>query len=227
VASVTAEPARYDAVAEWYEATLAGDSPFAAMPRETALRLLGAPAGSLLDVGCGGGSHTAAFAAAGWSTVGIDPSDAQLRLARTRGCDVVLGRAESLPFEDASFDAVVSVWTHTDIDDWRGALREIRRVLRPGGPFVYLGVHPCFVGPHSLFVERLGVPQLHAGYYRLSGRYEEAPGISLTGLRSRVGASHRPLAEHLQGFLDAGFSLERVEEPGSREYPTALALRCT
>jgi ubiquinone/menaquinone biosynthesis C-methylase UbiE len=218
--------ARYDEVAEWYEATLAGDSAFAAMPRETALRLLGPPCGRLLDIGCGGGSHTAAFVAAGWSAVGIDVSEAQLRLARGRGCDVVLGRAESLPFEEASFDAAVSMWTHTDIDDWPAALCEARRVVRPGGAFVYVGVHPCFVGPHSRFVEGRGIPQLHAGYYRRAGRYREAPGISTTGLRSRVGTLHLPLAEFLQTFLAAGFSPEWVEEPGRRDYPTALALRC-
>ena len=218
--------ARYDEVAEWYDATLSGDSPLTRMPRETALRLLGTPAGSLLDVGCGGGSHTAAFTAAGWDVVGLDVSEEQLRLARERGCEVVPGRAESLPFDDTSFDAAVSLWTHTDIDDWGAAVGEIRRVVRPGGPFVYVGVHPCFVGPHSLFVEGRGVPQLHAGYYRSSGRYEEAPGISPSGLRARVGATHLPLAELLQSFLDAGFALEHVEEPGTRDFPIAIALRC-
>jgi ubiquinone/menaquinone biosynthesis C-methylase UbiE len=217
--------ARYDDVAEWYDATLSGDSPFAAMPRETAARLLGEPTGRLLDVGCGGGSHTAAFAAAGWEAVGIDVSEAQLQLARERGCEVVQARAESLPFENESFDAAVSMWTHTDIDEWPEAVQEIRRILRPGGALVYVGVHPCFVGPHSLFVEGKGVPSLHAGWYRRAGRYEEAPGISATGLRARVGAVHLPLAAFLQSFLDAGFALEWVEEPGERDFPTAIALR--
>ena len=218
--------ARYDEVAEWYDATLSGDSPLASMPRETALRLLGTPTGRLLDVGCGGGSHTSGFAAAGWEVVGLDVSDAQLELARERGCEVVLSRAESLPFGDASFDAAVSLWTHTDIDDWATAVREARRVVRAGGAFVYVGVHPCFVGPHSLFVEGRGVPRLHEGWYRQSGRYDAAPGISPTGLRARVGATHLPLAEFLQSFIDAGFRLEHVEEPGARDYPIAIALRC-
>jgi SAM-dependent methyltransferase len=222
---VTTE-ARYDEVAEWYDATFSGNSPFAAMPRETALRLLGPPAGRLLDVGCGGGSHTLVFAAAGWEPVGLDVSEAQLELARGRGCEVVLGRAESLPFEDASFDAAVSLWTHTDVADWPAVLREARRVLRPGGPFVYVGVHPCFVGPHSRFVEGRGVPQLHPGWYREHRRYDHAPGISPTGLRARVGATHLPLAEFLQAFLEAGFAVEQVEEPGSGDYPIAIALRC-
>lgn len=218
--------ARYDDVAEWYDATLSGDSPLATMPRETALHLLGQPSGRLLDVGCGGGSHTTAFAAAGWDAIGLDVSEAQLGLARERGCEVVLGRAESLPFADASFDAAVSMWTHTDVEDWPAAVREVRRVVRPGGAFVYVGVHPCFVGPHSLFVEGKGVPLLHAGHYRRAGRYKEAPGISPTGLRARVGATHLPLAEFLRSFLDSGFRLEHVEEPGQRDFPIALALRC-
>ena len=216
---------RYDDVAEWYDDTLSGDSPLAALPRETALRLLGSPRGRLLDVGCGGGSHTAAFAEAGWIPTGIDPSGAQLELARARGCDVVQGRGEALPFEDASFDAAVSVWTHTDVDDWGQVLGEIARVLRPGGVLVYVGVHPCFVGPHSLFVEGKGVPELHAGHYRVAGRYGEAPGISPTGLRAKVGATHLPLALFLQAFVDAGLSPDAFEEPGSRDYPVAIALR--
>lgn len=218
--------ARYDEHAEWYDATLAGDSVFAAMPRATALRLLGPAAGRLLDVGCGGGSHTAAFAAAGWDTVGIDVSEAQLRLARQRGCSVVQGGAESLPFAAASFDAVVSTWTHTDIDDWPAALREIRRVLRAGGPFVYLGVHPCFVGPHSVFIEGKGAPELHTEWYRREGAYGEAPGRGGAGLRARLGVSfHQSLATFLQSFVDAGFRLEHVEEPGEQDYPTAIAFR--
>ena len=218
--------ARYDDVAEWYDANLSGDSPLASMPRETALRLLGTPTGRLLDIGCGGGSHTASFAAAGWETVGLDVSPAQLHLARERGCEVALGRAESLPFENESFAAAVSLWTHTDVDDWPRAVNEARRVVRPGGPFVYVGVHPCFVGPHSLFVEGRGVPQLHAGWYRQSGRYEDAPGISPTGLRAKVGATHLPLGNFLQSFLDAGFTVDRIEEPGSSDFPVAIALRC-
>ncbi len=216
---------RYDAVAGWYDTTLSGDSPLAAMPRETALRLLGEPGGTLLDVGCGGGSHTTAFAAAGWTATGIDPSGAQLELARRRGCDVVQGRGEALPFADDAFDAAVSVWTHTDVDDWRAVVAEVARVLRPGGPFVYVGVHPCFVGPHSRFVAGEGVPVLHGGLYRSEGRYEDGPGISPTGLRARVGAMHLTLAAFLQAFAAAGLTLEAAEEPGVRDYPVAIALR--
>lgn len=215
--------ARYDGVAEWYDRELA-TSELGLSARRVVIRLLGPASGRLLDLGCGGGSHAVAFAELGWSVTGVDVSEEQLRLARRRGVDAVLGRAEELPFEDATFDAAVSMWTHTDLDDVPGALRELVRVLRPGAPLVYLGVHPCFVGPHSLFVAAEGVPMLHPGY-RVTGRYSEAPGISPAGLRARVGATHTPLGIFVQAFLDAGLVLEHLEEPGDREYPYALALR--
>jgi SAM-dependent methyltransferase len=217
------ERTRYDDVAESYDAELA-TSQLGLSGRRIVLRLLGTGPGRLLDVGCGGGSHMLAFAAEGWSPVGVDSSSAQLDLARRRGCDVVHGRAEKLPFDDQSFDVAVSMWTHTDVDDFPAVLREIARVLRPGGALVYLGVHPCFVGPHSAFVKGLGIPRLHPGY-RSIGRYTEAAGISPEGLRAKVGAVHLPLGVFVQAFLDAGFVLERFEEPGEREYPVPIALR--
>jgi SAM-dependent methyltransferase len=214
--------ARYDAVAEWYDEQLA-TSELGLSGRAVALRLLGPGPGRLVDVGCGGGSHMLAFAQAGWSAVGVDVSEAQLALARARGCEVVKARAEELPFADASFDAAVSMWTHADVDDYAAVLREVARVLRPDGRLVHLGVHPCFVGPHSRFVGAVGMPELLPGY-RTTGRYDDAPGISPEGLRAKVGASHLPLDALLSAFVDAGFALEHVEEPGDREYPHLLAL---
>lgn len=215
--------ARYDGVAEWYDRELA-TSELGLSARRLAMLLLGQGTGGLLDLGCGGGSHALAFAELGWSVTGVDVSEEQVHLARERGVDAVLGHAEQLPFEDDTFDAATSMWTHTDIDDFPAALRELARVLRPGAPFVYLGVHPCFVGPHSRFVAAQGVPTLHPGY-RVLGRYTDAPGISPEGLRAKVGATHVPLGVFLQSFLDAGFALERFEEPGDREYPYSVALR--
>jgi len=219
-----AERARYDGVSEWYDRELV-DTPVGEVARGVAARLLGCPCGRLLDVGCGTGLHTAAFAAAGWDVIGVDVSADQLRLARERGVEAVLADAAALPVDDASFDAAVSMWTHTDVDDFAAVLGEVARVLRPGAPFAYLGAHPCFVGPHSRFERAEGVPQLHQGYWQ-TGRYTEAPGVSPTGLRAKVGAVHLPLGALLQSFLDAGFAVERVEEPRLREYPWMLGLRC-
>ena len=213
---------RYDGLAEWYDSEFA-TSELGKLARQVALQLLGPGPGKLLDVGCGTGVHTAAFAESGWSVTGVDVSTDQLRLARERGVPVVQADASALPFADGSFDAAVSLFTHTDIDDFGAVISEVARVVRPRGRLVYLGVHPCFVGHHA-FVHDLEVPKLYPGYRDTSYR-SDSPGIWREGLRARVGARHLPLGLFLQTFLDAGFSFERVEEPPWRDYPHVLALR--
>lgn len=217
--------ARYDGIADWYD-TEFQPSPLEGPTWAAVERLLGRGDGQLLDVGCGTGAYAAGLAGLGWAVTGLDASEDMLRRARERAVDAIHGDATQLPFADATFDAAVSLWTHTDIPDLGAALREIARVLRPGAPFVYVGGHPCFVGPHSEYVQAQGVPTLHAGWYRLNGLYDDAPGRSGAGLRAKIGASfHRPLAELLQTFLDAGLTLERIEEPEERDYPYILASR--
>jgi SAM-dependent methyltransferase len=217
--------ARYDGLADWY------DTEFQAAPLEsetwrTLVELLGDGQGELVDVGCGTGGYAAGLAERGWTVTGVDHSEDMLRRARAKGVQAVRSEAAALPFEDASFDAAISIFTHTDVDDFAGLVREVARVLRPGSPFVYVGVHPCFIGPHSVYDVDRQVPELQPGWYRLTGRYTEAPGISRSsGLRIRVGASHLPLGLFLQTFLDAGLRLERVLEPAEREYSFGLGLR--
>ena len=146
------------------------------------------------------------------------------RGARARGRP---GPRDELPFDDASFDAAVSVWTHTDVDDFaRGDARRSRACCGPGAPFVYIGAHPCFVGPHSLFVPARGraraAPRLPP-----SRRYDEsAPGVANPTACAPASArgtcrSHDFFAR----FLDAGFRIERFEELGDRDYPHVVALR--
>jgi SAM-dependent methyltransferase len=214
---------RYDGVADWYQEfrpTLTPDE------LDALERLLGDGGGRCLDVGCGTGVATAVVAELGWSAVGVDLSEDMLELARDRGLEVVRGSADALPFADESFDAAVSVWTHIDLDDFSVAISEIARVLRREAPLVYIGGHPCFVGPHSLFLAGEGVPELHPGY-RPARRYDaSAPGVaSPGGLRARVGAVHLPLDVFLAAFFGAEFRIERFEELGRREYPHIVALR--
>jgi SAM-dependent methyltransferase len=217
--------ARYDGIADWYD-TEFQPAPLESESWRTLVRLLGEGNGSLLDVGCGTGAYASGFAALGWDYTGADSSEDMLRRAREKGVVAVHADAAALPFEDASFDAAVSIFTHTDVDDFSGLVREVVRVLRPGAPFVYIGVHPCFVGPHSVYDVERSTPELHPGWYRRTDRYDEAPGIwRASGVRVRVGASHLPLGLFLQTFLDAGLRLECVEEPDEREYSFGLAFR--
>ncbi len=217
--------ARYDGLADWYD-TEFQPAPLESETWHTLVDLLGEGSGALVDVGCGTGNYAAGLAERGWTVTGVDQSEDMLRRARAKGIPATRSEATALPFDDASFDAAVSTFTHTDVDDFAGLLREVVRVLRPGAPFVYIGVHPCFVGPHSVYDVDRHVPELQPGWYRLTGRYTKAPGISRSsGLRMQVGASHLPLGLFLQAFLDAGLRLERVEEPPEREYSFGLAFR--
>jgi SAM-dependent methyltransferase len=214
--------ARYDSVVEWYEdfRPSLNDGELDALRR-----LLGHGEGRCLDLGCGTGVALPELLRLGWTTAGVDISEKMLRRARAHGAELHRASAESLPFDDESFDAAVSLWLHTDVDDFPAILHEAVRVLRPGAPFLYIGAHPCFVGPHSRFIAAEGVPTLHPGY-RDTGRYDDGPAIGPDGLRALVGATHLPLGLFLQSFLDAGFAIEHFEELGAREFPYEVALRC-
>jgi SAM-dependent methyltransferase len=213
--------ARYDGLAEWYDEHLRR---FTLGWTGLLRRFLGPGSGRCLDLGCGTGLHFATLLELGWTTTGVDISADQLRVAGERGDAVELIQADAsdLPIEDHSFDVVVSVFTHTDIDDYPAAVREGARVLVPGGRFVHLGLHPCFVGPFSWAPTTEEVPVLFPGY-RNTAWTDDAPGLG-EGLRRRVGARHLPLASLLQGFADAGLVLERFEEPDEGDYPHVFAV---
>ena len=216
--------ARYDPHVDWYEEfrpSLNEDEV------DVLRRFLGPGPGRCLDLGCGTGAAIPELVLLGWTVTGVDVSEEMLSRAQERAAEAELiqAPAEALPFEDGAFDAGVSIWTHTDVDDFPAILREAARVVRPRAPFVYVGAHPCFVGPHSRFIEAKGVPALHAGY-RSTARYDGGPAIGPDGLRARVGARHLPLGLFLQSFLETGFQILRFEELGAREYPYIVALGC-
>lgn len=97
----------------------------------------------VLDVGCGGGLLAEEFAALGAHVSGVDPSVESLEVARAhareRGLEIDYrpGVGEELPFADASFDTVYCCDVLEHVDDVRRTVREIARVLRPGGAFLY------------------------------------------------------------------------------------------
>jgi SAM-dependent methyltransferase len=89
----------------------------------------------VLDVACGTGVLAREAASRGASVTGLDRNDGMLATARRIAPSVEwkTGRAEQLPFADGSFDAVVSQFSLMFFDDRTQALREMRRVLKPGG----------------------------------------------------------------------------------------------
>jgi SAM-dependent methyltransferase len=125
--------------------------------------------GRVLDLGCGYGGRTVFYAERSPATamVGLETTEAVVdrcrAFARSRGCARVrfdVGTAERLPYADASFDAVVSFDVLEHVEDPLVSLREVARVLRPGGA-AWL-VFPTYRGArasHLDYVTR--VPLLH------------------------------------------------------------------
>ena len=113
----------------------------AALTRELGERLGLSPASRVLDVAAGRGASALLLAQTfGCKVVGVDLSEENVRLANEaavqNGSDLArfqLGDAESLPFEDRSFDAVICECAFCTFPDKPSAAREVFRVLRPGG----------------------------------------------------------------------------------------------
>jgi SAM-dependent methyltransferase len=88
---------------------------------------------AILDAGCGSGRNMVDLARHGTVT-GVELSDTSVQLARERGAGKVLeGSVMEMPFDEASFDLAVSLDVIEHLEDDVGALRELRRVTKPGG----------------------------------------------------------------------------------------------
>jgi len=87
----------------------------------------------ILDVGCGTGANLLMLSKYG-DAEGVDVSEDALAFCRERGLEnVKLGAAEELPYDDGTFDLVTALDVVEHLDDDLAGLREMRRVLRPGG----------------------------------------------------------------------------------------------
>jgi ubiquinone/menaquinone biosynthesis C-methylase UbiE len=107
------------------------------------------PGAEILDCPTGFARHALVLSEAGFRVTGLDRSKVQLAEAKRRRGDVewprlVRGDYRELPFEDASFDALLNLFTslgYLERDEDVGVLREFRRVLRPGAALVVETMH--------------------------------------------------------------------------------------
>ncbi|MEU2666783.1 methyltransferase domain-containing protein [Micromonospora sp. NPDC007220] len=215
--------AAYDAHADWYEAFATDtSSDYMTRVRGQLRDLLGAGPGRCLDLCCGTGLQAAELRRLGWQPFGVDLSGGQLRHARPR-LPVARADAAALPVADASVPAVACVLAHTDVPDYAAVIAEAARVLAPGGRFVHVGVHPCFVGA---FADRSDPARIviDGGY---ADRERSFRAWSPQGVRVRVGAWHVPMAGLLNAVTDAGLTLVRTTEAGSGRVPDLFAFLAT
>jgi SAM-dependent methyltransferase len=177
---------------------------------EADARLLGDVRGlDVLEVGAGAAQCSAWLAAQGARVVASDLSDGML--AHARGVPAVQCDARRLPFAAASFDAACSAYGAVPfVADPDIVMREVARVLRPGGAWVFSLTHPFRWsmpddgGPDGLRIVR--------------SYFDRTPYVE-TGDdgRPRYSEHHRTIGDRVRDLVAAGFDVEDVVEP---EWPS-------
>jgi 2-polyprenyl-6-hydroxyphenyl methylase/3-demethylubiquinone-9 3-methyltransferase len=165
--------------------------------RLAALRRVLAPLAGrrVLDLGCGKGRFAARLWGEGAEVVGLDISAAMLAAAPERGLGRVRGSARRLPFADRSFDAVVAVEVFEHLAALDDVLREVRRVLRPGGTLAVLDKNAVALDARRPWMPALAVKWLD----ERRGRWMYPAGGPVRERWFRPGALRRRLARHFEG----------------------------
>ena len=170
----------------------------------------------VLDAGCGDGVFARAVAAP--AVVGVDMGAAMVDRARMRGVDARQARIEELPFADGEFDVVVCNWVLYHLPDVDAGLRELARVLRPGGRFV--GIYNRDGHMEELWA-RIRPASAEGDDYREAltrhfAQVEERDTEAYTLWESR---------DDLQAFLDASAELFGALEAPPGSYPFTVTRR--
>ncbi len=195
----------------------------------------GIDAGStVLDIGTGEGQVARLLVERlGCEVIGVDPAGAQIAEAEARGGGptYLLGGADSLPVPSAAFDSAVACLVFEHIGDVDAALREVARILKPGGTFLFLLNHPLLQTPDSGWIDDHMVDPPEQ-YWQIGPYLEEAETVEQVQKGVFITFFHRPLSRYLNTAFDVGLSLTRMEEPSppqgflerAPEYPAAASI---
>lgn len=182
--------------------------------READARLLGPVAGArVLELGCGAAGGARWLARAGAYAVGLDLSGGMLRHAvagaERTGVHVPLVQADALalPFRDGAFDIVTTAFGAVPfVADSAALMREVARVLRPGGRWVFAVGHPF----RWVFLD----DPTERGLIAVHSYFDRRPYVEYdaTGTPTYV-EQHRTLGDRVRELVAAGFVLTDLVEP--------------
>jgi len=165
----------------------------------------------VLDVGCGEGRFCRMLKARDIPVVGIDPTEELLVQARRRdpSGDYQLAKAEALPFPDGCFDLIVSYLTLIDIADFRVAMNEMVRVLKPHGALLIANLSSFISCCPMGWIRDSRGRYLHYPVDRYLEEFSEW--VEWSGIR--IENWHRPLASYMRELLGRGLTLTFFDEP--------------
>ncbi|TIX50217.1 class I SAM-dependent methyltransferase [Alteraurantiacibacter aquimixticola] len=179
-------------------------------------RLSGRGYRKALDVGCGEGRLCRLLGSLGIASIGIDPTARLIEEAvkRDPGGQYQVGSAHDLPFDNASFDLVVSCFSLIDIADYKTAIGQMARVLAPGGVLVIANLNSFVTVPTQDEARERWVygDDGRRAHFRFDHyldeavNHEEWAGIAITNY-------HRPLSAYMKALIGQGLQLTYFDEP--------------
>ena len=164
--------------------------------------------GRVLDNGCGVGVYLARLKPLAEFAVGLEFDRERARAAKARLPDILSGRAERLPFPDASLDLILSHEVIEHVDDDRAALAEMVRVLRPPS-------EDTPGGRLMLFAPNRGYPfETHGVYLRGRYHYGNFPFVNYlpAAVRRHIVPHVRVYSGHQLGQLLEGLPVRFVQQ---------------
>jgi len=221
----------WNALSEWRDFRMGerGDLWHRALIDPALLGLVGSVRGlRVLEVGCGNGYLTRRLKRNGAArAVGVDASIASIRIARRReaahpsGAEFVHGNAAHLrPFRAGTFDRVVANMSLMDIRDAAGTIREVGRLLSPGGRLIFSINHPCFeVDERSAWVVERHPYQVSVARKVEGYRRERPVRVAWKISETEMGYTtsyHRTLATYARYLYDEGLAIRRMVEPAPK-----------
>jgi ubiquinone/menaquinone biosynthesis C-methylase UbiE len=217
----------YDSIAEAYDRFVRNQTMIHTLTIPAVLRLCRG-SGRVLDVACGQGVLTRELASAGFTVTGTDISAELLRIARVDEVKSPLGityveddACALAKFSESEFDGATSNLAINDVDDLPAFMASVARVLKPGGWFLFAGMHPCFWAPRTGWFETQASND-HSVRYFDEGRWwrQDEP----TGPVGKLGHQHRTLSTLLNTLIGAGLLVDRIEEPRAEHSNVATVL---
>jgi SAM-dependent methyltransferase len=175
------------------------------------LGIVPAPGELTVDIGAGEGRVSRVLAERGHRVVAIDssPTLACLTATHENSQRVLVADAAAIPLLDGVADLAIAFMSLQDIDDLDGAVREMARVLRPGGSLCIAVLHPLATA--GRFVDdSVASPFLITDAYPQPRRTVDA--VERDGIGMVFHSMHRPLGAYSRALSDAGFAIEVLSE---------------